>query len=105
MALLYGFLFPIIFLLSFWALYRHEQVPLLLHMGELLTVTVLGGACFGLPTTLVSERERGVWQRYRLTPAKLGTLMLSTILARYVLILAAGVSITGRIVEPVPAEG
>ena len=38
------------------------------HMGELLTVTALGGACFGLPTTMVSERERGVWRRYRLTP-------------------------------------
>ena len=37
-------------------------------MGELLTVSVLGGACFGLPTTMVSERERGVWRRYRLAP-------------------------------------
>ena len=90
MALLYGFLFPVIFLLSFYALYRHEQVPMLLHMGELLTVTVLGGACFGLPTTLVSERERGVWQRYRLTPVTLGTLVFSTILARYILLVAAG---------------
>lgn len=90
MALVYGFLFPIIFLAAFWALYRHEQVPLLLHMGELLTVTVLGGACFGLPTTLVSERERGVWQRYRLTPMRTGTLVLSTLLARYVIIVAAG---------------
>jgi ABC-2 type transport system permease protein len=90
MALVYGFLFPIIFLAAFWALYRHEQVPLLLHMGELLTVTILGGACFGLPTTLVSERERGVWQRYRLTPMRTGTLVLSTLLARYVIIAVAG---------------
>jgi hypothetical protein len=88
-ALLYGFLFPVIFLVSFWALYRHERVPLLLHMGELLLVTVLGGACFGLPTALVSERERGVWQRYHLTPAKIGSLLLSTLLARYSLILVA----------------
>src|SRR5690606_6487863 len=90
MALVYGFLFPLIFLAAFWALYRHEQVPLLLHMGELLTVTVLGGACFGLPTTLVSERERGVWQRYKLTPIATGTLVLSTLLARYVIIVIAG---------------
>src|SRR5215211_2049165 len=66
MALLYGYLFPLIFLVAFWVLYRHEKIPLLRHMGELLTVAVLGGACFGLPTTLVSERERGVWRRYRL---------------------------------------
>src|SRR5688572_10654373 len=68
MALLYGYLFPLIFLAVFWVLYRHEKIPLLRHMGELLTVSILGGACFGLPTTLVSERERGVWRRYRLTP-------------------------------------
>ncbi len=63
MALIYGFVFPLIFLLAFWALYRHDEKPLILRLGELLTVTVLGGACFGLPTTLVSERERGVWPR------------------------------------------
>ena len=57
MALIYGYLFPLVFLVVFWVLYRHETVPLLRHLGELLTVTILGGACFGLPTTLVSERE------------------------------------------------
>ena len=68
MALLYGYLFPLIFLVAFWVLYRYEKPPLLRHMGELLTVAVLGGACFGLPTTLVGERERGMWRRYKLAP-------------------------------------
>jgi len=90
MALLYGYLFPLIFLLAFWVLYRYEKVPLLRHMGELLTVAVLGGACFGLPTTLVSERERGVWRRYRLSPVPAGVIVASTVLARYVIILTAG---------------
>jgi ABC-2 type transport system permease protein len=90
MALIYGYLFPLIFLVAFWVLYRHEQVPLLAHMGELLTVSVLGGACFGLPTTLVSERERGVWRRYRVAPVATPTLLLSAIVARYVLVLTAG---------------
>jgi len=90
MALVYGYLFPLIFLGAFWVLYRHESVPLLQHMGELLTVSVLGGACFGLPTTLVSERERGVWRRYRLLPAGTWSVVLSTVLARYVLLLTAG---------------
>src|SRR5215216_4363560 len=83
LALLYGYLFPLIFLVAFWILYRHEKVPLLRHMGELLTVSVLGGACFGLPTTLVSERERGVWRRYRLAPVGTWAVVLSTIVARY----------------------
>ena len=90
MALLYGYLFPLIFLVAFWVLYRHEKIPLLRHMGELLTVAVLGGACFGLPTTLVGERERGVWRRYRLAPVPTWAIVTSTILARYVIILTAG---------------
>jgi ABC-type transport system involved in cytochrome c biogenesis permease component len=90
MALIYGYLFPTIFLIAFWVLYRYDRVPLARHMGELLTVTALGGACFGLPTTMVSERERGVWRRYRLAPVQTGTLLASTIVARYVLLVMAG---------------
>jgi len=90
LALLYGYLFPLIFLVAFWVLYRHERVPLLRHMGELLTVAVLGGACFGLPTTLVSERERGVWRRYRLAPVPVWVVITSTVVARYLIILTAG---------------
>jgi len=91
MALIYGYLFPTIFLIAFWVLYRFEEVPLIRHVGELLTVTALGGACFGLPTTMVSERERGVWRRYRLTPVSTATLVSGTIVARYVLLVAAAV--------------
>ena len=91
MGLLYGYLFPTIFLIAFWVLYRHESVPLARHLGELLTVTVLGGACFGLPTTLVSERERGVWRRYRLTPVPTSHLVTSTVVARYLLLVSAGI--------------
>ena len=90
MALLYSYLFPTIFLVAFWVLYRFEDVPLVRHMGELLTVTALGGACFGLPTTMVSERERGVWRRYRLAPVPTATLVGGTVMARYLLLLAAG---------------
>ena len=90
MALLYGYLFPTIFLVAFWVLYRHERVPIARHLGELLTIGVLGGACFGLPTTMVSERERGVWRRYRLAPVPTWAVVTSTVAARYVLLLTAG---------------
>ena len=90
LALLYSYLFPTLFLLAFWVLYRYDQVPLVRHMGALLTVTVLGGACFGLPTTMVSERERGVWRRYRLAPVTAASLVGSTVAARYVLLVIAG---------------
>ena len=79
MALIYGYLFPLVFLLAFWVLYRYESVPLVRHMGELLTVSVLGGACFGLPTSMVSDRERGVWRRFRLTPVRTFNVVASTV--------------------------
>lgn len=90
MALIYGYLFPLIFLVAFWVLYRYEKPILVRHMGELLTVSVLGGACFGLPTTMVSERERGVWRRYRLAPISTAILVVSVILARYLILMTAG---------------
>ena len=107
MALLYGYMFPLIFLVAFWVLYRHEKIPLIRHMGELLTVSVLGGACFGLPTTLVSERERGVWRRYRLTPLPTWAFVVSTAVARYVIILSAGALQLGLALSlgmPLPAH-
>jgi ABC-2 type transport system permease protein len=89
MAILYGYLFPLIFLAAFWAIYRSDPVPLALHLGQLLTVTILGSACFGLPTTIVSERERGVWRRYRLLPAKGWVFVVSVLSARLVLLATA----------------
>jgi hypothetical protein len=107
MALIYSYIFPTIFLVAFWVLYRHERVPLALHLGELLTVTILGGACFGLPTTLVSERERGVWRRYRLAPVPTASIVASTVAARYVLLLAAGllqIALAMAIGMPLPSH-
>jgi ABC-type polysaccharide/polyol phosphate export permease len=89
MAILYGYLFPLIFLIAFWTVYRSDPVPLALHVGQFLTVTILGGACFGLPTTIVSERERGVWRRYRLAPVRDWVFVVSILMARYVLLLTA----------------
>lgn len=107
MGLIYGYIFPTIFLVAFWVLYRHEPVPLAGHLGELLTVTILGGACFGLPTTLVSERERGVWRRYRLAPVATGTLVASTVAARYLILITAALLQLGlamAIGMPLPAH-
>jgi ABC-2 type transport system permease protein len=89
MALLYGYLFPLIFLVAFWAVYRNDPVPLALHVGQFLTITVLGSACFGLPTTIVSERERGVWRRYALMPVGRWVFVAAILLARAVLLLTA----------------
>ena len=88
-AVIYGFVMPVLFLLAFAGIFRGDT-PLLQHeMGQLLTITILGGACFGLPTAVVAERERGLWRRYRLLPAPMGGILLATLAARLVLLAAA----------------
>ena len=88
-ALVYGYLVPIFFLFAFGSVFRSETPALAGQIGQLVTITILGGACFGLPTGIVSERERGVWQRYQLLPVPAGALLGTTLLARAVIILSA----------------
>jgi len=90
-ALIYGYLVPVFFLLAFGSVFRSDSPPLLHQMGQLLTISILGGACFGLPTALVAERERGVWRRYRLLPVSTGKLVLSSLAARVVIVALAAV--------------
>ncbi len=87
MALAYGYAVPIFTLVAFASIFKYEENERLVpQMGQLLTICVLGGACFGLPTAIVSERERGVWRRYRLLPASLGSIVFTTMIARYLIV-------------------
>ncbi len=65
------------------------------EFGQLLTVSTLGGACFGLPVTLVTERERGVWRRYRLAPLATGWFVASLMLARFAMIFSSALLLLG----------
>src|SRR5579884_2806968 len=90
-ALIYGYVVPVFFLIAFAAVFRGRKPPLLHEMAQLVTISVLGGACFGLPTALVAERERGWWRRYRLLPHAAFPLISSTLLARLILVAGAAV--------------
>lgn len=87
--IVYGYLVPVIFLLAFGGVFRADDPPLLAQMGQILTITILGGACFGLPTALVAEREQGIWRRYRLLPVGTGWLVLSAMVARVLIVASA----------------
>ena len=89
-AIIYGYVVPIFFLIAFGVVFATKP-PLRAEMGQLITVTVLGGACFGMPTAMVAERERGVWRRYRLLPTAIGGIIVSSMLVRYVIVLSAAV--------------
>jgi ABC-2 type transport system permease protein len=88
-ALAYGYLVPILFLVAFGSVFRAETPRLLGQMGQLLTITILGGACFGMPTALVAERERGIWRRYRLLPVPTGALVGGVLAARVLIVASA----------------
>jgi ABC-type multidrug transport system permease subunit len=88
-ALVYGYLVPLLFLLAFGSVFRAETPLLLGQMGQLLTITILGGACFGMPTALVAERERGIWRRYRLLPVGTCSLVGSVLAARVIIVSSA----------------
>lgn len=89
MALIYGWLFPLLFLAGFAALYGDDPVPLALHAGQFFTITILGSAAFGLPTQMVSERETGLWRHYALTPAPRWRFVVALVLARAALLAGA----------------
>jgi ABC-2 type transport system permease protein len=88
-AIVYGYLVPVLFLLAFGSVFLTDSPPLQAHMGQILTITILGGACFGLPTALVAEREQGVWRRYRLLPLPVAWLVFSVVIARVLLVASA----------------
>ena len=91
MAVVMGYLLPIIFLLVFGAFLNTERYKMSDQIAQLLTISILGGACFGLPIAFVSERERGVWRRYKLTPMPTRNFVISLLVARYILVLTAGI--------------
>jgi len=94
-AVVFGYVVPVFFLFAFVAFYGKGLKDPLTHnnttteFGQVLTITILGGACFGMPIAFVSERERGVWRRYRLTPMPTFAFVASILLARYVILLSA----------------
>ncbi len=88
-AIVYGYLVPIFFLVAFGSVFRADTPPLKAHMGQILTITILGGACFGLPTALVAERKRGIWRRYLLLPIAAWWLLVSAMIARVLIVVSA----------------
>ncbi|HEX3134073.1 MAG TPA: ABC transporter permease [Planctomycetota bacterium] len=89
-ALIFGYVVPVFFLIAFAAIFGSGQ-PIAKTIAPLIVISVLGGACFGMPIKLVKERDRGVWRRYRLTPLGAGTFIGSTMTSRFVLVASSAV--------------
>ena len=88
-ALIFGYVVPVFFLIAFAAIFTQGKAMTATTIAPLMVISVLGGACFGMPITLVNERDRGVWRRYRLTPLGAGTFISSTMASRFVLVMSS----------------
>ncbi|MDX2186074.1 MAG: ABC transporter permease [Opitutaceae bacterium] len=88
-ALLYSLVLPLLFLAGFAAVFRAGEPPLLDQAGQLVTLTLLGGACFGLPVTLVAERQAGLWRRHRLNPVSPVWILIAVLATRCALLVAS----------------
>ena len=85
-ALFFTFVFPLIFLFVYAGLIARGQPEMVAYMfGPVLTLNIMGSGFFGLGMQSVMQRERGSLRRYRLAPVSPRNILLSNLLANYML--------------------
>ena len=85
----FGLVMPLAFLFFFVLIFGRGRSGMIAYiLGAVLTITVMG-SFWGLSVQLVMFREQGILRRFRLAPVGAGSLLGSSILANYFLILPA----------------
>jgi ABC-2 type transport system permease protein len=85
-ALFFTFLFPLFFLFAYAGLIARGKPEAVAYMfGPVVTLNIMGSGFFGLGIQSVMQRERGSLRRYRLAPIGPRTMLLSNLLANYLL--------------------
>jgi ABC-2 type transport system permease protein len=85
-ALFFTFLFPLIFLFVYAGLFARGNPEAVVYMfGPVVTLNIMGSGFWGLGMQSVMQRERGSLRRYRLAPIGPGSMVLSSLLANYLL--------------------
>jgi ABC-2 type transport system permease protein len=85
-ALFFTFLFPLVFLFAYAGLIARGNPNVVAYMfGPVVTLNIMGSGFFGLGMQSVMQRERGSLRRYRLAPIGPRTILLSNLLANYLL--------------------
>jgi len=85
-ALFFTFLFPLIFLFVYAGIFARGNPEAVVYMfGPVVTLNIMGSGFWGLGMQSVMQRERGSLRRYRLAPIGPGSMVLSSLLANYLL--------------------
>jgi len=83
----FSLVMPLGFLFFFVFIFGRGRAGMIAYiLGAVLTISVMG-SFWGLSVQLVMFREQGILRRFRLAPVGAGSLLGSSILANYVLIL------------------
>jgi ABC-2 type transport system permease protein len=85
--LVFSLIMPMIFFFLFLGVFAHgiqSAMPVLL--AEVIVITVMGNF-WGLSVQLVTFREQGILRRFRLAPVGPAAMLISSIIANYVLTL------------------
>jgi ABC-2 type transport system permease protein len=85
-ALFFTFLFPLVFLFVYSGIFARGNPEVVVYFfGPVMTLNIMGSSFFGLGLQSVMQRERGSLRRYRLAPIGPGSMVLSSLLANYLL--------------------
>jgi ABC-2 type transport system permease protein len=85
-ALFFTFVFPVIFLFVYSGIFAHGNPEAVVYFfGPVVTLNIMGSSFWGLGLQSVMQRERGSLRRYRLAPIGPGSMVLSSLLANYLL--------------------
>ena len=83
------FLFVLLVFLAF--LSGGESAVRVALTASIVTIAVMANALFSVGIGLAAARERGVFRRYRLTPAPAGSLVTASVLARILVVVLAAI--------------
>jgi ABC-2 type transport system permease protein len=85
-ALFFTFFFPLIFLFVFAGIFAGGNPQVVSYLfGPVVTLNIMGSSFWGLGLQSVMQRERGSLRRYRLAPIGPGSMVVSSLLANYLL--------------------
>jgi ABC-2 type transport system permease protein len=85
-ALFFTFIFPLVFLFVYAVLIARGNPEVVAYVfGPVITLNIMGSGFWGLGMQSVMQRERGSLRRYRLAPIGARTILMSNLLANYLL--------------------
>lgn len=83
------YLFPLFFLFLFAGVFARGQAKMVTTMmAGLLCISAMSNGFFGLSISLVTQRQRGILRRYRLTPLSPLALLSSELVSNFVVLLS-----------------